>query len=358
MRLNYTDIQTRTAATSHGPKLPALLLMVFVCLLCIHSSTAQDLHFSQYNNNPLLTNPANTGFNPDHDYRVGASYRSQWAALPVPYTTMSVWGDWQMMRDRFNNGWMGIGGVLLRDKAGSGDLVSTKAYGSIAYHQQLGEGSLLSAGFNVGYASKSIDLSHFTWESQWNGKFFDAGLPNGESFAYSQIGYVDLQAGVNYAWFGYGNFYFNAGASIMHVNMPRESFFDKNTVQGDTRIAQRYTGFANASYKLNNQWILNPSVYSSLQTKSLELVGGMMAQYNLSGDGATQLIGGAYYRLNDAAIGMVGLQWSDIRLSFSYDATMSNLRNYNGTQGALEFSLIKFGTFRGRAPRDSKCPSF
>ena len=34
---------------------------------------AQDLHFSQFFNNPLPTNPANTGFIPDADYRMGAS---------------------------------------------------------------------------------------------------------------------------------------------------------------------------------------------------------------------------------------------------------------------------------------------
>ncbi|MBS1574874.1 MAG: hypothetical protein JST09_06180, partial [Bacteroidetes bacterium] len=34
-------------------------------------SSAQDLHFSQFFNSPLTTNPANTGFIPDGDYRLG-----------------------------------------------------------------------------------------------------------------------------------------------------------------------------------------------------------------------------------------------------------------------------------------------
>ncbi|MES2646768.1 MAG: PorP/SprF family type IX secretion system membrane protein [Bacteroidota bacterium] len=334
-----------------------ILYAALLCLVFSFSSLrAQDLHFSQFMNNPLLTNPANTGFNPDFDYRLGASYRNQWSSLPVPYKTMSIWGDAQVMRNRFQNGWLGLGGAILRDVAGAGNLTSTKAYGSVAYHQELGEGSLLSAGFNVGWASKRIDIANFKWENQWNGKFFDANANTGEQFAYSQIGYLDIQMGLNYAYFANENLYLNAGASIMHVNNPRESFFSKEV--SDNKVPQRYTGFANASYKVNDQWIINPNVYYSYQAGSSELVGGMMAQYNLSGDGEIQLIGGGYYRLGDAAVGMVGLQWNNIRLSFSYDASTSAIRNYNGGNGAMEFSLIKFGEYTPGGPRDTRCPSF
>jgi hypothetical protein len=120
----------------------------------------------------------------------------------------------------------------------------------------------------------------------------------------------------------------------------------------------RYTGFANAAIKLNDQWILNPNVYYSNQAGSYELVGGLMAQYNLSGDGETQMLCGVYMRLNDAAIPMVGLQWSGYRLTFSYDATISSLSDFNRSNGAIEFSLIKYGAFGTGTPRQSRCPSF
>src|SRR6476660_596977 len=82
---------------------------------------AQDLHFSQYFNSPLRVNPANTGFAPDVDYRVGLNYRNQWASItPNPYKTMNIWGDIQLFNNRFDNGWVGLGGSLLRDQAGSG----------------------------------------------------------------------------------------------------------------------------------------------------------------------------------------------------------------------------------------------
>jgi len=73
-------------------------------------SYAQDLHFSQFFNSPLTTNPANTGFIPDADYRLSAQYRNQFSSiLTMPYKTMSISGDAQVFRDRLENGWLGLG---------------------------------------------------------------------------------------------------------------------------------------------------------------------------------------------------------------------------------------------------------
>ncbi|MCU0387789.1 MAG: PorP/SprF family type IX secretion system membrane protein [Chitinophagaceae bacterium] len=335
---------------------PKISLVLLGMLGCFGYTGAQDLHFSQFMNNPLLTNPANTGFNPDYDFRVGGSYRNQWWSLPAPYKTVSLWGDIQINRESIPNGWLGLGGVLLNDVAGDGGLTSTKMYGSIAYHQELGEAHLLSAGFNVGFASKRIDIQNFRWENQWTGKFFDSNVPSGESFAFSQIGYLDIQAGLNYAYFPNENVYFNAGVSLMHLNTPRESFFSEDV--SDNRVPMRTTAFANMAIKASEQWIISPNVYYSNQAGASELVGGLMAQYNLSGGGETQVLGGAYMRAGDAAIGMVGVEWNATRLTFSYDATMSNVKNFNGGNGAIEFSLIKFGAFSTRTPRQSRCPSF
>src|SRR5436190_3497575 len=89
------------------------------------SVKAQDLHFSQFFNSPLTTNPANTGFIPDVDYRLGAHFRNQYSSiLPAPYKTLSIFADGQLMRNRFENGWLGVGAVILSDQAGSGSLRS------------------------------------------------------------------------------------------------------------------------------------------------------------------------------------------------------------------------------------------
>ncbi|HSC53600.1 MAG TPA: PorP/SprF family type IX secretion system membrane protein [Phnomibacter sp.] len=349
-------MQHKISYTHKRPKHWQQVCIVTVLMLSGLVAGTQDLHFSQFMNNPLLTNPANTGFNPDFDYRIGGTYRNQWWGLPVPYKTMSVWGDVQVMRDKFSNGWLGVGGLLLRDVAGSGNLTSTKGYASVAWHQEVGYNSLVSGGFNIGFATKHIDITNFTWENQWNGKFFDANAPTGEQFAYSQVSYLDLQAGLNYAYFPSDNLYLNAGVSVMHLNMPKESFFDP-AVRSNT-IKPRYNVFVNAAMKLNDQWIVNPNIYVSYSSGATEVSAGLMGQYNLGEYSESQLLGGLYFRPGDAIIPMVGMQWKDTRLTFSYDATMSKLREHNNGNGAIELSLIKFGTFAGRTPRQSRCPAF
>jgi type IX secretion system PorP/SprF family membrane protein len=325
----------------------------------VRQAAAQDLHFSQFFNSPLTTNPANTGFIPDADYRVGAHYRSQWTSIPVPFKTMSIFGDAQVFRDRFETGWIGLGGVILHDVAGSGNLTSTKIYGSAAYHQMLGNTGLLSAGFNIGVANKRIDVTRFTFDNQWNGKFFDVGAPSGELFSSNSISYVDIQLGLNYAYFPTDDIYMHTGFSVQHVNRPRETFFTEKP-NYDNRLSPRYIAFADAVMKMNDQWILTPAAYFSTQAKATELALGLHANYNLTGDGEQQLIAGVYYRAGDAAIPMIGYQWKNLRFMFSFDATTSALKNYNNMNGATEFALQYSGFYSeyNGDQRQSLCPSF
>lgn len=325
------------------------------------TGNAQDLHFSQFMNSPLLTNPANTGFMPDGDYRIGINYRNQWASITAyPYKTMSAFGDVQVLQNSDNNGWLGIGGMILRDVAGTSVLTSTKVYGSVAYHQMINSGSLLSLGFNVGWANKNINTANLSFPSQWNGQFFDAHQTTvAPKLDYNNINYLDMQVGMNYAYFPHDRAYLNAGFSAMHINQPKESFFTEQAGV-DNRIPVRYNGFLNGSFKLNEMVILNPNAYVSVQAKSYEIVGGLNVQYNLSGNGEKTLTAGVYYRHKDAVIPMIGLGIKDINFTFTYDATMSGLRNFNNTRGAFEFSLIKqgaMGTYKGNK-RESMCPSF
>ena len=331
------------------------VLLAFSFLL-LASSQSQDLHFSQFFNSPLTTNPANTGFIPDADYRLGANYRNQWSAvMTVPYKTTSIFGDAQLLRDKLENGWLGIGGVILSDVAGSGSLRSTKIYGSIAYHQQLGNSSLLSAGFNLGWANKRIDQSKLKFPDQFDGKFFDNPI-TAVSLTNTSVSYLDVQAGMNYAYFPQENVYINAGYSIQHVNRPKETFFNDITNAG--RIPMRHIGFLNAILKVNERVIINPNAYFTTQAKATELVFGLNGNYNLSEFGEKQLVAGLYYRPGDAIVPMVGFELNNIKFTFSYDATLSSLNKFNNYRGGSELSIIKKGFYPQHGDRQTMCPSF
>jgi len=333
------------------------IILLNTLLLLFAGAHAQDLHFSQFFNSPLTTNPANTGFIPDADYRLGVHYRNQWSNIMAePYKTMSAFGDAQLFKDRLENGWVGVGGMILSDVAGSGALRSTKVYGSVAYHQLLGNSSLLSAGFNLGWAQKRIDQSALKFPDQFDGKFFDVAVPTSVVLQNTSVSYFDMQVGLNYAYFPQENVYINAGYSIHHVNKPRETFFNDQTSDGI--IPMRHIGFVNAILKVHERVIINPNVYFTTQAGSRELTGGMNANYNLSEFGEKQLIAGLYYRYQDAVIPVVGLEVGTLKFTFSYDVTTSSLKNYNNSRGASEFSLIKKGFYPTNVDRQSLCPKF
>jgi type IX secretion system PorP/SprF family membrane protein len=338
----------------------ALILILF-CASAALTTCGQDLNFSQWFNSPLLTNPANTGFIPDADYRLGANYRNQWSSvMSEPYQTMSVFGDAQVFRDRIQTGWLGLGGVLLRDVAGAGNLTSTELYGSVAYHQMISYSSLLTLGFNLGWVNKRINSSNLKFPDQFDGKFFDNTLPTSVVIDEPNVNFLDIQVGMNYAYFPNTRTYVNAGFSVQHINNARESFFSTDPAGFNSLIPRRYIGFLNGSFKTSDQVILNPMAYYTNQAGASEIVTGFNAQYNLSDNGENQVIGGLYYRLGDAFIPMIGFIYKNIHLSFTYDVTTSSLSQTNQGRGAWEFSLIENGIYNqyNGDRHQSMCPDF
>ncbi len=339
-----------------------ILSLAFLTATISFHVAAQDLHFSQWFNAPLITNPANTGFIPDADYRLGANYRDQWSSVMTePYRTMSIWGDAQVLRNKIENGWLGLGGVILRDEAGSGNLISTQAYASVAYHQMLGYSSLLTAGFNVGWINKRINSTNLKFPDQFDGKFFDNTLPTSVEIDHPSTSLFDMQVGMNYAYFPSNKMYINGGISVWHINHARESFFSTDPVGFDSRLPSRYIGFLNSSFKTSDQVIINPMAYYTNQAGSSETVLGLNAQYNLSDNGDQQVVGGLYFRIGDAVIPMIGFIYKNIRLMFTYDVTISTLKNADNGLGAWEFSLVQYGTYNSEfngSQRQSLCPTF
>lgn len=338
-----------------------VLSSLLCLLLALGPAAAQDIHFSQWMHTPLITNPANTGFIPDADYRLGANYRNQWSStLVMPYRSYSAWGDAQFFREKIESGWLGIGGVLLQDVAGTSSLTSTKAYLSIAYHQMVGEAHLLSFGMNAGWAGKRINTSGLKFPDQFDGRFFDKALPSSVSLNNPSINYADVQAGINYAYFPSDNIYANAGFSIWHLNRPRESFFTTDVYSYDPRIPQRYIGFINVSIKSSPSLIINPMAYYTSQAGTSEALAGANVQLDLTGDGEKQLQLGLFNRIGDALIAQAGFEIKNLRFSFTYDATTSGIKSFNQGRGAMEFSLIRYGFYpqmNGNL-RQSLCPTF
>lgn len=334
-----------------------LLATLFISTLG-YDAYAQSMHFSQYYNSPMLQNPANTALMSDNDYRIGANYRKQWATIPVPYSTMSIFGDFQALRNETeSNNWMGLGIAMFSDKAGNGDLSLLQAQGSVAYHLQLNETSMLSGGISAGYVQRSVNYDKLTFDVQWDGFSFNQANNNGEKNNVVQTGFLDVGAGVNYAFFPTENLYFKIGGGVAHVNQPVQTFYNDGS-----KVSMRPIGNADALINLNSSLTLNPSVYYTSQSGASEFIYGTQLFMYLRGDkeNITNFIFGFYHRISEAIIGVAGLQYGGLKVTASYDITMSKLGPDNNNQGAAEFSVIFMGKYLhvGSGPRNMNCPRF
>lgn len=298
------------------------------------------MHFSQYYNAPMLLNPANTALMPDYDYRVGANYRNQWAALPVPYTTMDVFGDLKIggNGESQHNNWLGLGGAIFNDKAGSGNLSLLQLQLSMAYHLNLSKKSMLSFGLSGAYVQRSVNYDNLTFDTQWDGFSFNGHLPNGEKVGILKTNYITFAAGFNYAYIPNEAVYIKLGGGVANVNQPNETFYNSNN-----QVGLRPTANLDVLVRTSDNLILNPSAYYTTQNGASEIVFGTLTRVNMTGPSdprSSQLILGLYDRLADAVIGVVGYQYGGLQFMASYDFTMSTLAPYNASYGALELSLI------------------
>ncbi len=329
------------------------------CLLAIAGSAAnshaQGIHFSQYWNAPLLANPANTALLPDASYRVGAQYRQQWASIPVPYTTVSAFGEAQLLRGIEGSNWLGVGGAFWTDRAGAGQLEQTRGDLFVAYHLQVGDKQMISLGASAGIVQRRVDFSQLTFDQQWDGFQFDNALKSGEPADVRQTGYTDLGLGLNYAFFPNENFYLKIGGGVGHLNQPVETFYGTSH-----KVGLRSTGNAEAIIRISPTVILTPSVYFTTQQSAWEGLYGTLAQFRIGGDAAAgSFIVGAFHRWGDAVVGVAGYQWGDVRITSSYDYTLSSLKTANNGRGAFEMALVYQGHYK-KDLRDSKfaCPRF
>lgn len=333
-----------------------ILKRIMVCGLLavsLHTgkATAQGMHFSQYYNAPMLLNPANTALMNDNDYRIGVNYRNQWAKIPVPYQTMSGYADFQLLREKNQTNWMGMGLAFFNDKAGDGELQLTQYQGSLAYHVQMGEQNLISVGLSGAYVQRSVDFSKLSFDKQWDGFKFDPGISNSETNTTASTKFLDVGAGINFVFFPQENSFLKISLGAAHLNQPTETFYGSSN-----KVHVRPTANVDALLPFSETFSLNPSIYYTTQNGSYELIYGTLAIAYLGGDkgGTTSLVLGAFHRWNEAVIGAFGLQWGGVRFIANYDFTVSKLSSANKSNGALEFGIVYYGNYvNARSDRGS-----
>ncbi len=323
-------------------KKAALLLF---SLLCSVGLFAQDIHFSQFYNSPLTLNPALTG-KMNGVFRFGLNYRNQWFTLSNGKSPFATYAGSFDAPIRFRKDALGVGLVLVNDRAGEGLLTNMMVLGSVAYHLGLGnEGKhSISLGVQGGYNQKRLDMGNALFFSQ-----LDPTRPNdpsGEDFLEDSRAFFDLNIGIigNSKITEKVNVY--AGFSAYHLTQPEESLIST----GDENLPLRFVVHAGAEYVFHPRIALLPSMIYMRQRKSDELNIGTAFVFRLTETENTMFYLGGYYRmlpssksngsnLSDAFIAYTAFEYKNFKAAFSFDATMSDLSQAPKAAGAFEVSL-------------------
>lgn len=334
------------------------IIFSFIILIQVATLQAQDLHFSQYYNAPQLLNPALAGLHNNADWRAGVNYRSQWLSIPVPYNTFSGFADFGLLKNKFENSWLGMGIAAYKDVAGNGDLALTKFQGNIAYHVYLNDNSTLSLGMGAASAQRSVDLSKLTFETQWDEFTFNSAAPNQEGNITTKTSFIDLNAGINFSYYDKNDFYLKFSLAVAHLNRPRETFYGESNRLGIRPLAQ-----LECIYKASSTIILNPTIYYTQQKKASELLFGNIMNINVNGNSSNLITNefmlGTHLRWKDAFIGSVGYKYKNYQLMVSYDQNISDLKRATNGNGAIEMSFIVTGPYHSDdVTKSISCPRF
>ena len=312
-------------------------LMFLIILLGIGniSLKAQDIHFSQTQANPLFLNPALTGVIPT-DYRLVIVHRSQWNTFTNAYKTVAASFDHKQSFRRFPFADLGLGFSILSDRAGDGNYGNTSFFVPLSLQKKLVENKLMvSLGLQASVGQYSVDFNKLYWGTQYNGKYFDPGLPSTEVFQGNNVSYFDFSYGVAGQYdFGYGR-KLTTGYSLFHVNNPSISFSDETTED----LPIRESLFISGVLPMSSQFVLHPGFYSQRQASNSESIVGAQLQFLPSLEIIQDFRAGMYYRFKDAIILETSFVFKELNIGLSYDFTVSKLTRINNGLGGFEISI-------------------
>ncbi len=331
------------------------LLAIGFGLLFSCTTSAQDIHFSQFYMSPLTLDPATAGA--FKDISASTLYREQWQAVSAAFQTFAIAGDMRLMKAKWKNGYLGVGLNVFSDKAGDGSLSTTQVNLNFAAHVKLDANQILSGGIQAGFGQYSINAGALTWDNNYDqatgtvtpglGTAREGYLTN------TSILYPDIGAGILYQY-NKGEMYVSGndviqtslGFAVAHINQPDQSFYSINETNRDM-LFMKYVAHGNFLFGIKNTPVsIVPGFIYYRQGPAQEITAGGLLKYTLKEDSkytgyvkGAAVSAGAYYRWNDAVIISTLLEISNYAIGFSYDVNVSQLRTASIGRGGFELAL-------------------
>ena len=116
--------------------------LIFLFGLISFGLKAQDLHFSQVDQVPMMLNPALTGS--EGPIHASLNYRNQWKSVASPFQTMAAGFDARLQKARRNtSGFFALGLQVYNDQTGDLSIRTAQVSLNGAYHLTLNRNSIL-----------------------------------------------------------------------------------------------------------------------------------------------------------------------------------------------------------------------
>ncbi len=311
--------------------------------------SAQDLHFSQVLQSPVLLNPGAVGVY-DGWERAVVHHRNQWLGSNTQFMSTAIAADVTFFKDaRRNTAYLGTGLSFYNDVGGDAKFGIQTGAVTFSGILPIGAASQLSLGIQAGFGSRKGDMSKLLYESQWTGAGFDPTVASGEGDALNSFQYLDASTGIFYQFDGGQSTFarnndmkFQAGFAVYHANSPQMKY----RAGGTEKLARKYVGMMNYSMDLpSTSWSFDVQFVQFIQGGHYETIfGGLLRkrfreatkQTGFSQDASFGF--GSYVRMKDAIIPTVQIDFKGFRFGLSYDVTVSAMRKAYSA-GSIELSL-------------------
>ena len=323
---------------------PALLALV----LGTSVVKAQDIHFSQVFETPVLLSPANTGFFNGY-VRAVANYRNQWATMNKAYQTMGLVVDGGLFKSKKHPAFLGVGLSMFRDVAGVAQIRKTSALVNLSGLVKLVKKSAMSVGLAGGVNAHNGDYSKLTYASQFNGNSIDPTVNSNET-PYRQFTTLDAAAGIAYEYMSFKKDQdhddmtsFKIALGAFHLNRPSQEYGFGSAYRLPIRYSAALTSVLDIE---DTRFSITPAfVYQKQETNEMMLLGSfikfrMATGTKVTGEKTSNAIGfGLFYRTKDALIPKLSMDFGDVSFGLSYDVNVSGYRTASQGMGGFEVSL-------------------
>lgn len=326
------------------------LQLISFCIVVLSFATkAQDLHFTQFDQNYLYANPAMIGkFNGLSKFN--ASYRTQWNSVSIPYVSMSAAAETSSL---FGNNTFGGGISFFRNQAGDSEFQVNSVNIGFSYSIKLNKISAISLGFLGGINSYSLDYTKLKYNEQYIEDIgYSPSLPSGESLSAESVTLPSLSTGVSlHGKYNWGNL--NVGFGLFNLLNSELQFYDSEQNPYEKRISFHF----NSEIRAGLNYII-PLVFIAQHQSLNESVIGVKYRYSI-GTQSNAIDFGVLNRYNDALSALIGFKISDVYIGYSFDFNTSDLQKSSNNKGASEVSVSYiYSPIKSYKRKFDSCPVF